>query len=303
MAVLLLQQMLRGAARRKMMAEGKEKSLDLVNMLRAAEQLQDVPPKQQQEAVLDELAKQQRRMEEVQRISALAHLALRERRLREAQEAGTRQAEEMLRERENEAFCSAMRIHNQTVDSYLQAIIEKAGARNAQGEALLEVRVHAEHLAEAVDKLQLQNEQPRTVVGGLVKSFLIPRLANQCKERDEQVEADKYRVASRLAIEDSGYVKGNSTGDIAGEAHHQQKGTEVLPQQTSQYPDNASEERFEQTGLQQPPHHQTEQPLEEPACQHEQKAGQLEAYEKRQGGAAADVGKPSSAAGLAEEAT
>ncbi|KAL8271116.1 hypothetical protein Esti_004970 [Eimeria stiedai] len=229
MAVLLLQQMLRGAARRKLMADGKEKSRDLVNMLRAAEQLEDVPPRQQQDAVdqqtaleseellltsaqgcchaqvLDELAKEQRRTEEVQRISALVHLAFRERRLREAQEAGTRQAEEVLRERENAAFRSAMCIHNQTVDSYLQAIIEKAGARNAQGEALLEARLHAEHLAEVVDMLQEQNEPPRTVIGGLVKNFLMPQLANQCKERDDQVEAQKYRVASRFAVENSVY--------------------------------------------------------------------------------------------------
>lgn len=73
-------------------------------------------------------------MEEVQRISALAQLAIRERRLREAQECGTRQAEEMLRERHSQAFRNAMSIHNQTIDSYLQAIIEKAGSRNAQGE-------------------------------------------------------------------------------------------------------------------------------------------------------------------------
>lgn len=73
-------------------------------------------------------------MEEVQRISALANLAVRERRLREAQEAGTRQAEEMLRERENEAFRNAMGLHNQTIDSYLQAIIEKAGSANAYEE-------------------------------------------------------------------------------------------------------------------------------------------------------------------------
>lgn len=51
MAVVLLQQLLRGAARRQLMLKGKEKSLDLVTMLRAAEQLQDVPPRQQQDAV------------------------------------------------------------------------------------------------------------------------------------------------------------------------------------------------------------------------------------------------------------
>ncbi|CDI73694.1 hypothetical protein, conserved [Eimeria praecox] len=190
-AVLLLQQLLRAATRRQLMLRGKEKSLDLVNMLRAAEQLQDVPPRQQQESVdrqtaleaaevliasaqgmaiaemLDELSKEQRRMEEVQRISALAHLAVRERRLREAQESGTRQAEEMLRERENLAFQNAMGINNQTVDSYLQAIIEKAGAGNAQQEALLEVCLHSEHLARVVDDLQEGHEEPEVIVGEL----------------------------------------------------------------------------------------------------------------------------------------
>ncbi|KAL8435339.1 hypothetical protein Efla_006969 [Eimeria flavescens] len=227
MAVLLLQQLLRGAARRQAMIRGKEKSLDLVNMLRAAEQLEDLPPRQQQEAVdrqtalesaelllasaqgaaiaevLDELAKEQRRMEEVQRISALAHLAMRERRLREAQELGTRQAEEMLRERENEAFRNAMRIHNQTVDSYLQAIIEKAGARHAKEEALEELRMQAKHLADVVDELEEQCEAPTTVVGGLIRGFLLPRLENQCRQRDDQLEAHKFHVASRLAVEDA----------------------------------------------------------------------------------------------------
>lgn len=51
LGVLLLQQLLRAATRRHLMLRGKEKSLDLVNMLRAAEQLQDVPPWQQREAV------------------------------------------------------------------------------------------------------------------------------------------------------------------------------------------------------------------------------------------------------------
>ena len=78
-------------------------------------------------------------MEEVQRISALANLAVRERRLREAQESGTRQAEEMLRERENRLFQNAMGINNQTIDSYLQAIIEKAGAGNAQEEVKMKL--------------------------------------------------------------------------------------------------------------------------------------------------------------------
>ena len=55
-AVLLLQQLLRAATRRHLMFKGKEKNLDLVNMLRAAEQLQDVPPRQQADAVDEQTA-------------------------------------------------------------------------------------------------------------------------------------------------------------------------------------------------------------------------------------------------------
>lgn len=240
-AVLLLQQLLRAATRRHLMFKGKEKNLDLVNMLRAAEQLQDVPPRQQADAVdeqtaleaaevlmasaqgmaiaemLDELAKEQRRMEEVQRISALAHLAVRERRLREAQESGTRQAEEMLRERENLAFQNAMGINNQTIDSYLQAIIEKAGAGNAQEEALLEVCLHSEHLGSVVDDLQEGQEEPQIIVGELVRGLLMPSLASQCQRRDEQIEDHKFRVAARLAVEET--VVG-ALGDGALKVHN-----------------------------------------------------------------------------------
>ncbi|KAL8453613.1 hypothetical protein Emed_000748 [Eimeria media] len=166
MAVLLLQQMLRGAARRKLMAEGKEKSLDLVNMLRAAEQLQDIPPEQQQDAV-DQ------------------HTAL--------------ETEELvLASAQGAAIAEATHPHG---NSILEVTSMANGCYRAQ--ALLEVRLHAEHVADVVDKLQEQDEPPRTVIGGLVKGFLMPRLATQCKERNEQVEAHKYRVASRLAIEDS----------------------------------------------------------------------------------------------------
>ncbi|OEH76386.1 hypothetical protein cyc_03427 [Cyclospora cayetanensis] len=226
MAVLLLQQLLRGATRSHLMMKGKEKSLDLVTMLRAAEQLRDVHPSRQQSAldqqiayeatealmasaqgaaiaeVLDELAKEQRRMEEVQRVSELVSLAVRERRLREAQESGTRQAEEMLRERQNIVFRKAISIHNQTVDSYLQAIFEKAGAANALEEALVEVCTNSAYLAETVDELQEYTEKADAIVEGLVRGFLMPRLANQCRLREVQLEAHKHRVASRAAVEE-----------------------------------------------------------------------------------------------------
>ena len=57
--------------------------------------------------------------------------------------------------------------------------------------------MHSEHLA-AVLAAVLE-----TIVEGLVKGFLVPPLASQCQTREEQVEDHKFRVASRLAVEEA----------------------------------------------------------------------------------------------------
>lgn len=65
------------------------------------------------------------------------------------------------------------------------------------------MRLHAEHLAEVVDEFQEEEEAAETIVSDLVKGFLIPRLASQCKRREAQIEEHKFRVAARLATEDA----------------------------------------------------------------------------------------------------
>ena len=67
----------------------------------------------------------------------------------------------------------------------------------------MEVCLHSEHLAEVVDGLQERHEEPVVIVRDLIRGFLLPRLASQCQQKAEQIEAHKFRVASRFAVEDS----------------------------------------------------------------------------------------------------
>lgn len=88
---------------------------------------------------LDFLTKELVRLEEERRVAAYVMLAERERRIREAEESGRRQREERIRRTEDEMFKQMMRVHQGTVDTYLQDIILKSVDRTADEEARKEI--------------------------------------------------------------------------------------------------------------------------------------------------------------------
>ena len=148
-AIILLQRLLRGRADQNMMFEGKEKRLDLIAELRATEEWKassELPEERMllenyQERVLDgvsealqssiisktmdNLSKELVRLKQERRIAAMVRLAEEERRRREAEESGRRQAEQTLRAREDVLYQVLMGVHQGSVDSYLQNIVAK----------------------------------------------------------------------------------------------------------------------------------------------------------------------------------
>merc|ERR1719473_421903 len=185
MAVLLLQRVLRGRAAQNRMFEGKEKRLDLINELRTAESINNVVAsnlnKDQgfaDEAMrailenvqgtvvaqtLDDLSKELVRFQEERRIAVMVKLAERDRRLRQAQESGRRQAEERLREREDEMFRQIMGVHQGTVDSYLEEVLTSTVEQAAQSRALTEARLKASKINQVVDTLEASAQDPEVV--------------------------------------------------------------------------------------------------------------------------------------------
>jgi hypothetical protein len=74
---------------------------------------------------MDNLSKELVRLKQERRIAGMVRLAEDVRRRREAEEAGRRQAEQILRDREDVLYQELMSVHQGSVDSYLQNIFGK----------------------------------------------------------------------------------------------------------------------------------------------------------------------------------
>ncbi len=200
-AVILLQRLMRGRANQNMMFEGKEKRLDLIAELRATEEwkaasqdsnqeeeralienyqervLDGVAEAVQSEIIarsLDNLSKELVRLKQERKIAAMVRIAEDVRRRREAEESGRRQAEAILRQREDVLYQELMQVHQGTVDSYLQGIVVNTIDTTSSLQAYEEAKLKAQTLNNFLDKIEERRNKPETFIKDLVASFLIP---------------------------------------------------------------------------------------------------------------------------------
>merc|ERR1711862_204979 len=124
-----------------------------------------------------------RRFQQERRIAAMVYLAEKDRRERQAQESGRRQAEERLREREDEMFRQIMGVHQGTVDSYLEEVLTNTVEQAAQSRALTEARLKAAKINQVVDTLEASVQEPEVVVRELVHSFNLPHVQREVAKR------------------------------------------------------------------------------------------------------------------------
>uniref|UniRef100_A0A8C7FLJ2 Cilia- and flagella-associated protein 91 n=1 Tax=Oncorhynchus kisutch TaxID=8019 RepID=A0A8C7FLJ2_ONCKI len=236
LAVIYLQKLLRGRSIQNQMFEGKEKRLELIQELRTTHALQREEQELQradtqltlalqrqreqhthkaslvegyQAAVagaelvdmLDFLSKELIRLQEERRIHAFTLLAERDRRLREAEESGRRQMEERRRREEDEIFKQVMRVHQETVDLYLEDIILGTLDQTADQQARQEIRRVAEevnNIAYAMEETRssLQSEE---IVAELVYSFLIPEVQKiNVRDRVRQSQRRHLQAAHQI---------------------------------------------------------------------------------------------------------
>ena len=197
-AVILLQRLLRGRAQQNFMFEGKEKRLDLISELRATEEWKAASGTEEertlienyQERVLDgvsealqsdvisktmdSLSKELVRLKQQRRIAGMVRLAEDVRRKREAEESGRRQAEQILRDREDVLYQELMSVHQGSVDSYLQNIFGKTIDKTSSLQAFQEAKLKAQTLNKFIDKIESKKNNPEVLIKDLVSSFLIP---------------------------------------------------------------------------------------------------------------------------------
>ncbi|XP_065498555.1 cilia- and flagella-associated protein 91 [Caloenas nicobarica] len=230
LAVICLQKLLRGRAIQNMMFEEKEKQVELIQELRTTHALQEdgqlllkaeekniLALKQQHDMkmhklssvenhlareegrvlanMLDFLSKELLRLQEERRIHAFVMLAERQRRMREAEESGRRQVEERRRQEEDELFKRVVKVHQSTVDSYLEDIILNSMENIAEEQAREEVQ----RMAVEINDIAYEMESRRTrlqseeIVAELVYDFMIP-------EAEKMSIREKVRQSQRKHI-------------------------------------------------------------------------------------------------------
>ncbi|KAH0628682.1 hypothetical protein JD844_010104 [Phrynosoma platyrhinos] len=209
-----------------LMFEGKEKRLELIRELRTTHALQEdgqLLKKAEKQVTLalqrqrdlhehkmslmekhlarvegralanmfDFLSKELIRLQEERRIHAFAMLAERQRRMREAEESGRRQV---------------VKVHQSTVDSYLEDVILNSMETTADDQAREEIQ----RMAMEINNIAYEMESRRThlqseeIVAELVYSFLIPGVEKMAiKEKVKQSQRKHIHAAHQIIHENT----------------------------------------------------------------------------------------------------
>lgn len=237
LAAILLQKVLRGRAVQNLMYEGKEKRIELIREVRSTHALQNAEQQikrderrdvlnlqrqqrlhQTQESMVDKtlselqgetvgdmldfLSKELIRLQEERRIHAFSMLAERRRRIREAEESGRRQVEERRRREEDEIFKQVLKVHQSTVDTYLEDILMNAVDSTADEQARQEIRRYADKINDVAYEMEdrrtlLQSEE---IVSELVHNFLLPEVLKVNARQNVKSHQRKHLLAAHRII-------------------------------------------------------------------------------------------------------
>jgi len=228
----LLTRLLRGRAAQNAMFEGKERRAALIAELRESDEAQPPPALAAQEdelrakaergiavldgaldtaqgetvsATLDMLAKELVRKEEQERISAMAGGAGDERRVREAEEGGRRQAEDALRSREDQMYEQVVRTHQGAADSYVDELMAGQVDELAHEQAVSEHSSRPSTAASDGGRSELGGgfggeSEDGEEVKELVASFLLPEVERQRVRQQVQQEERRFVDAAHGTI-------------------------------------------------------------------------------------------------------
>lgn len=235
-AIILLQKLLRGRAVQNMMYEARDRRRELLRELRYEEELEEKAilhaQKQAKEAAekdveevvrstrdkivgevvsstLNFLANHKKVTDTQNRINELAAKAEKLRRKREAEESGRRQAEEMLRRRHDEMFRQLMGVHHQTVDSYVDDLLEEMSDTAAADAALKEISASHQVMNPLLNDLEKGADESE-VIRDLLGSMLLPEVEKRMVRREVEMEERRFVDAAHKSIQSMmGDVKDN----------------------------------------------------------------------------------------------
>ena len=221
--VLLFQRLLRGRKEQLLMQEGRKNRAELIRELKKADQWkQNGTTEDEQKLIdnykekltdgvvfaiqgenitntLDYLSKELVRIKEEQKINAIVMMAENERRKREAEEMGRRQAENILRDREDLLTKEIQEVNQATMDSYINSLFTNTVNKVSKKQVIKEIEIKANKLNKIVDSIETKLVKEDDVrIRDLVSSFIIPEIER--KKKTDQIELEEKRFLERAKV-------------------------------------------------------------------------------------------------------
>ncbi|XP_050676467.1 cilia- and flagella-associated protein 91-like [Leptidea sinapis] len=235
-AALVLQKIIRGRAVQNLMFEGRTRAAELTEELKTTHGLQKedrvriekeetkardfnalrTEAEQKEDAIaalvgelcgsavsaaLDFLEKELRRLREERRHHAYILIALRDKSMREAAEAGRRQREVQRRREHDEMFKQVLGITQETVDAYLSEILQQGVELAAEEQAVARAKESANRVdLELEQDNAMSTAEQNELVAELVHQFLLPE-AHKAASRHRLAAVQHARMdAARSSI-------------------------------------------------------------------------------------------------------
>lgn len=221
--VLLFQRLLRGRKEQIEMQEGRKKRAELIKELKQADEWKSsVATAEEQKLIqnykekltdgvadaiqgdnvsktLDYLSKELVRIREEQKINAIVMMAENEReRKREAEEMGRRQAENILRDRQDIMTKELQEVNQATMDSYINSLFTNTVNKVSKKQVIKEIEIKANKLNTIVDKIEDKFVKDDVRIRDLVSSFIIPEIER--KKKQDQIELEEKRFIERAKV-------------------------------------------------------------------------------------------------------
>jgi hypothetical protein len=147
---------------------------------------------------LDYLSKELVRIKEEQKINAIVMMAENERRKREAEEMGRRQAENILRDRQDIMAKELLEVNQATMDSYINSLFTNTVNKVSKKQVIKEIEIKAKKLNTIVDKIEDKFVKDDVRIRDLVSSFIIPEIER--KKKQDQIELEEKRFIERAKV-------------------------------------------------------------------------------------------------------
>ena len=220
--VLLFQRLLRGRKEQIEMQEGRKKRAELIKELKQADEWKSSAATAEEQKLIDNykekltngvvdaiqgdnisktldfLSKEMVRIKEEQKINAIVMMAENERRKREAEEMGRRQAENILRDRQDIMSKELQEVNQATMDSYINSLFTNTVNKVSKKQVIKEIEIKANKLNKIVDKIEDKFVKDDVRIRDLVSSFIIPEIER--KKKQDQIELEEKRFIERAKV-------------------------------------------------------------------------------------------------------